>query len=367
MIQGIWSDGRTAATRPVLVSVDSSALVIQTPDGETLASWPAEQVRFADTPTDGVLRLRLDDGSLARLRLQAQDRIAVEQACRHLLRRDLNSGFRLRPILLWSAGAAAGLLLSLFVLIPWAADIIAENLPVEAEQKFGEQAEAGILKWFGFSRDGRHGPMVCTSAHGQAVLNASLERLTAGQPTRLPLKIQSVNIPMVNAFALPGGRILITRGLLQSIEGEGELAGVLAHEIAHIEARHNLSGIVKRGAVGFLIGLFFGDALGGFTTLGLAEAMINAAYTRDMEMQADQLAIRRMQAAGLDPATAAPFFARLAKFEQSETSKMFAFISTHPELDQRAALFTAAARPGAQPMLQPAEWQALKLTCGAKT
>lgn len=367
MMQGVWNDGRTAAARQVQVEVGNAALAIRDVSGEVVANWPSEQVRFAETSSNASFRLRLDDGSPARLRLQAEYRTAVEQVCRHLRKRDLNSGFRLRPIMIWSVGGAAGLLLSLFVLIPWAADIVAQNLPVEAEQKFGEQAESGILKWLSYSREARQGPLICESQHGQAALNTAIERLTVGQPARLPLTIQSVNIPMVNAFALPGGRILVTRGLLQSLEGEGELAGILAHEIAHIEGRHNLSGLVKRGATGFLIGLFFGDAVGGFATIGLAEALINAAYTRDMEMRADQLAIRRMQAAGLDPATAAPFFTRLSRLEQNETNRIFSFISSHPELDQRAALFVAAARPGAQSILQPAEWQALKLTCGAKT
>ena len=213
------------------------------------------------------------------------------------------------------------------------------------------------------NRKPESGPLVCSSTAGQAALDLVMTRLTAGQPTRLPVSVEVFNTPVVNAFALPGGFIVLTRGLLDFVTGEGELIGVLAHEIGHIEARHNVSGMVKRGAAGFLIGLFFGDAIGGLASIGMAEGLLNAAYSRDMEAQADAAAIQRMQRAGIDPAAVHEFFARLAEKETDALAHIFTIIGTHPASAERAAQFAAAAKSG-QPVLTAMQWQALKRICG---
>lgn len=361
-MQGKWNDGHTAASRPVRIERETETLAIFSADGELLARWPGRQVRLVDEMPDGGLRLRLDDGSPARLRVGPEWCMAIAHACTHLRKRDLHSGWRMRPLLVWSAAAMAGFLLSLFVLIPWAADVAAENMPLKSEQKFGQRTQAAVHQWLGMGRKPADGPLICVGDAGHAALDQVMRRLTAGQPARLPLVVEVLNIPMVNAFALPGGHIILTRGLLDFVESEGELAGVLAHEVGHIEARHNVSGMVKRGAAGFLIGLFFGDAMGGLASIGMAEGLLNAAYSRNMETDADALAIQRLLKAGLDPAPTMNFFARLAEKERDGLGYIFTMVDSHPASADRAAQFAAAAKPG-QPVLAAPQWRALKEIC----
>ncbi len=363
IMQGVWNDGRTAASHPVEVEVEAQGLSLRTADGLQVAQWPAQQVRLADTMPDGRFRLRLDDGSLARLRLGAEHRAAVEQACINLRRRDLNSGWRLRPVFAWSIAAAIGFLLSLFVLIPWAAEIAAHNMSVESERKFGEHTRKALHHWLAVQRKSGEGSLLCTDEGGRATLDLLMQRLTTEQPTRVPLSVEVINVPMINAFALPGGYIIVTQGLLQYVEHEGELIGVLAHEIGHVEARHNLSGMVKRGAAGFLIGLFFGDAVGGLASIGMADALLNAAYSRDMEAEADALAIQRLLRAGFNPGMMQGFFARLAEKEREGLGYYFTMVSSHPASAERASQFAAAAQPGQSIILTSGQWFGLKAIC----
>jgi predicted Zn-dependent protease len=166
----------------------------------------------------------------------------------------------------------------------------------------------------------------------------------------LPYSFTVLDDEMINAFALPGGYVHVTRGLLALASNEAEMAGVLAHELGHVTARHS----AERYSQGVLAGI-------GATIVGVAGAAAGVpgvgdaagygaqaylqSYSRDQELEADRLGIRYMTNAGYDPAAMASFFRKLDAFAQLEATiagdpgaaDRFGVMASHPRTSDRVA------------------------------
>ena len=166
-----------------------------------------------------------------------------------------------------------------------------------------------------------------------------------------------------NAFALPGGRVYVSRGLLALVNSEDELACVLAHEIAHVAARHHAQRQTRAATVG-LIGLgpaLVGALVGGSAGRAISEPFqalgggIIASYSREQEREADRVGQQIAAQAGANPAAMASFFATLEREASrvEDEPSMPSFFDTHPSTSERvsaarnrAAEFTVASEPG---------------------
>ena len=141
----------------------------------------------------------------------------------------------------------------------------------------------------------------------------------------------------VNAFALPGGPIFITEGLLGRLRTEGELAGVLGHEIGHVIARHSSERLAKQQLTqGLISAVVVGS--GDYTSAQIAQvagSMINMKYGREDELESDALGIRIAFEAGYDPRAMAGVMEIMAK--ASGGSQQPEFASTHPAPENRQA------------------------------
>jgi beta-barrel assembly-enhancing protease len=140
----------------------------------------------------------------------------------------------------------------------------------------------------------------------------------------------------VNAFALPGGPVFITEGLLRLLKSEAELAGVLGHEIGHVIARHSSERLAKQQLTQGLLGALVVGS-GDFTTAQIGQvvgSMINMSYGRDDEIESDTLGIRIMAEAGYDPRGMIRVMEVLAK--ASGGSRQPEFMSTHPAPENRS-------------------------------
>ena len=141
----------------------------------------------------------------------------------------------------------------------------------------------------------------------------------------------------INAFALPGGPIFITEGLLRQLKGEAELAGVLGHEIGHVVARHSSEQLAKAKLTQGLIGAAT-VGTGDWSTAQIGRmvgSMINMRYGRDDELESDALGIRIMAEAGYDPRAMIGVMETLAR--ASSGSRQPEFFSTHPHPENRQA------------------------------
>lgn len=171
-------------------------------------------------------------------------------------------------------------------------------------------------------------------------------RLTTVAPgPKFPYQFSVVNLSDINAFALPGGFLYVNRGLIEATRNEGELAGVLAHEVAHVALRHSTANVSKaylaQAGVGILGGLLGGESA---TTRGIIEAVggfgLNALflkYSRTAEEQADIVGTQILARAGYDPMAMASMFQMLNQNAQRQPSKLENFFSSHPPPANREA------------------------------
>jgi predicted Zn-dependent protease len=155
----------------------------------------------------------------------------------------------------------------------------------------------------------------------------------------LPWSFHVSDDEIVNAFALPGGRIYVTRGLLAHLESEAELAGVLGHEIGHVTARHSVNGLSRDLAISLGVAaglvLFDVDETGELvTSLGLSLMFLK--FSRNQERQADQLGVRYTERAGLEPHGVVEALRVLRSVSQAQGDGWFpVWLSTHPDPDRR--------------------------------
>ena len=152
----------------------------------------------------------------------------------------------------------------------------------------------------------------------------------------LDLRVAIVASEDPNAFALPGGQIVLLTGLVTTADAADEVAAVLAHEIAHATLRHGLRNVVHQASSALALQLFLGDA-GGLGELAGEAAWLAStnAYSREQEAAADAEGARMMAAAGLEPMALARFFERMSEIPGSELKGGLSWLSSHPEHAER--------------------------------
>jgi Zn-dependent protease with chaperone function len=169
--------------------------------------------------------------------------------------------------------------------------------------------------------------------------------------------------PVPNAFALPGGKVFVLKGLLDKAESPDELAGILAHEFGHLKHYDNMRGLIYNGGTSFLIGLLFGDVTGSSAVIFASRSVVEASYSREAETAADTFAIEIMHKLGRSPKPAAELMFRITG---KEGGGLTSILASHPLTEDRLARMTKEDRPASgPPLLTDAEWQALKGICGS--
>ncbi len=149
------------------------------------------------------------------------------------------------------------------------------------------------------------------------------------------ITIHIIAVDDVNAFALPGRNLVIFTGLIRYCRTPEELAGVMAHEIAHIEHQHVKEKMMKEVGLAMLTALSGGDS-GGEIVRQTVKILSSTAFDRDQESEADEYGVRYLAHAGIDPQHSANFLFRLSG-EKNDISKHFQWLSTHPNSSDRAA------------------------------
>jgi predicted Zn-dependent protease len=213
----------------------------------------------------------------------------------------------------------------------------------EEEVKLGKEYDAEIIAEFGLYDD----PEVTAYVNqvAQKVLLESHMRREGTDPKfkNTPFTFRVLSSPVVNAFALPGGYIYVTRGLLTHLNNEAQLAVVLGHEIGHVAARHGSQNAFEStlGTIALIGGAILGEELLGVPGEDILNLAIPAAqllflrYSRDDERESDKLGVEYSALAGYKAQEGSEFFRSLKRMSQQEGDVLPGFLSSHPDPGDR--------------------------------
>lgn len=227
------------------------------------------------------------------------------------------------------------LLAGYFYGLPAAAAYIASRIPIETEQAIGKQALTWLdNKWFKPTR---------IVQDKQKSIRDGFDRLRSGLPLtnyyRLEFRDSFIG---PNAFALPGGTIVITDDMVIAAESLEEVLAVLAHEIGHVELRHSMRHVLQDSAVALVAATITSDAASlSVAIAGLPALLAQTKYSREFEASADDYAFRLLKQRSYSPAAFASLMERLSKKHEGE-ERAFAYVSTHPVTAERIKRARAA-------------------------
>lgn len=210
----------------------------------------------------------------------------------------------------------------------------------ESEVKVGRQLAAQVEREAKFVDD----PIITE------YVNRVGQNIVLHSDAKIPFTIKVIDSDEVNAFALPGGFFFVNKGLILAADNEAELAGVMAHEIAHVAARHAMENQRKMQILdyGILAGILLGGGVIGnvlYNAGGLIEGLSYLKFTRGAEEEADKLGVQYMWAAGYDPNAMATMFEKLEAKNKKKPGTIAKLFASHPAPpDRRTNAIALAAR-----------------------
>jgi len=211
---------------------------------------------------------------------------------------------------------------------------------IEKEVRLGREAAAEVDRQAKFVDD----PVITE------YVNRVGQNIVLHSDSKVPFTIKVIDSDEVNAFALPGGFFYVNKGLLLAADNEAELAGVMAHEIAHVAARHAVENQTKASLLEYaaLGGSIFLGGIPGMiyqNTAGIGLLGIFMKFSRGAEEEADKLGVQYMYAAGYDPGAMATMFEKLEAKNKKKPGFIARAFATHPAPpDRRASALALAAR-----------------------
>ncbi len=342
MATGWLYDGHSGLRHAVEARAENGGVALFH-EGKPLEHVPADRLVLLDRSATG-LTIGHRDVAGWRLKLPVADEDILA-----LIPREGGYGGWIDRIGLWKATAVFASISALVIGAGYLAPtVLAPLVPASVEQAYGDALV------------GNFGGKYCGTPMGSAALARLATRL---DPKAGELNIRVVDLPVVNAAALPAGNIVLFDKLFETVESPDELAGILAHEIAHVRRRHVTAAMIREFGVGI-----FAAALGG-TTGGQVDGFVALSFTRRAEREADAEAIAMLKRAGVSPKPTAKFFARLGKAEKEldRFAPALAYMSSHPLSGERAKQFTDAAGTASYtPALSPREWTELRAICSTR-
>jgi predicted Zn-dependent protease len=358
----VYFDGLRPLPRSAALALTGKGLTLSVDDGPVFL-WDYASIRLTDK-RDNLLRfhreqsgahtgevLELEKGSFSD---------ALQARCISLHGTSGERKQMRNRIILWSFAA----IVSIGLLITYGISALANRLgpmvPWSTEVSLGNAVEQQILQQL----NGGAAARVCTAkadAAGAVALQAMVDRLTryATLPGKADIKI--LDMAMENAFTLPGGKILLMRGLIEKAQSPDEVAGVLAHEIGHMVHRDAMRGLIHAGGISFIIGTLLGDFTGAGALIIGSKFLIGNRYSRENESEADRFAIEILSKAGGDVKALGRFLGRVAK---QPGERQMELLLSHPVTEDRIAEINKQAPPWqGQTILSADEWSALKAAC----
>lgn len=358
MFEGRYFDGRTAAERHVRVTPDESGLRI-VGDGVE-AHWPRADIEVLERR--GNFRLTTKAAPDTRLVLALTPEITSALRGMRVLGagRAMGRGLVLVGALLGTSAALAALM---FIGAPLAAEPLARATPREIEARMGVNLERQVHVLFRPCEN---------TGEADASIAPLLARLETAAEPGFDIRLTFVRSQTPNAMALPGGRVMVTSALLETLENPDELAAVLAHELGHVHARDGMISLYRHAGLGIFLETITGGTGIAQQIILLSGQLAELRYTRAQEERADDAALRTMARAGYNPEALARAFERIrASITEAHGDGEQLDIDTpewllsHPDLGARIAAARAAAAPARDGALSAESWDQVRAACAA--
>lgn len=237
------------------------------------------------------------------------------------------------------AGTLGGLAFGYFVGLPAAAEHVAARIPMEYERKLGEQAVA----WLDQNKLFRPSTV---DAETRETLTRGFTEFTRDLPLAAHYRLEFRASPAIgpNAFAFPGGMVVMTDELIELSDSPEEVLAVLAHEIGHVEQRHALRHLLQDSATAVLAAAVTSDAASlSLAVSGLPVILARAKYSRGFETEADNFGFALLQRHDISPEHFATMMEKLRAGASEAGEREWSFLSTHPVTADRIARARAAA------------------------
>ncbi len=360
-------DGQTPVSHVVSLAVSDDEGLLKISGAELAAEhyWPLGDIRERrDQALRGGAMFACRTGGAARLTIHKPDTVAAIRAvCPALSQRDVPRK-AYRKVAFWGFGAVASVLLIVFVIIPALSNRLAVLIPVEREVALGRTV---MTQLEGFLGSEQAGDLTCSNPEGEAALQKMVSRLAGRINSPYDLQVRVLDNGMTNAFAVPGGQVVLFRGLISDATSPEMVAGVLAHEIGHVINRDPTRLMLRSAGSAGILGMLLGDFTGGAAILLVSEQLVTANYQQDAEADADAFAHAVLASAGLPSAPLGDFF-RLVRKKYGDVDGVLSHLVSHPDLEGRAQLAERADIMSGEftPVLNDTEWQALRDICSAE-
>lgn len=375
-VAAVYNNGTHALNLRARLRIEGRTLYIYEHNGNELSSWPLREIRDV-TPEGVVQSLRVERrGTHEKLNITSPEwRDEIQRRTGHGASvismggeepRRRRGGMRALAMLVVLLAVVGG---AFFVAVPMFAAPIAAQIPTAWEQDIGARMAQAMLSPKrvmpkGSSTAAQAAPAqavpamrVCESAGGSAALAQMVSRIGDAASPSVALNVRVLDDARIDTVALPGGNIMIFRGLINSVQSPEELAGVLAHDTGHVINRDPVARVVEAYPRAYLIALTTGDVGGGSALNTVTDNFATGRNSSESETKADKEAVRLLGAAGISAKPLAGLFDRLT------TSPTGAFPS-HPLTTNRAATLRAATDPTTTvPILSAEQWLALKTIC----
>jgi Zn-dependent protease with chaperone function len=327
VLEGVLFDGRSAAAKPVRVAIAGGVLKVTTPGGELVLEHGLDVLIVTEAFASAPRQIGLPGGGVVEVADGAALTAALATAGRRpgLVDR-LEARWR---VALAAVVACVAVLVAAYVYgLPAAASWIARTLPASAEQRFGD----GVLEIL----DGHFLRPTTLSEEEQRAAQARIDdaaRLGAPAVSHRLLFRSAGFGPSMNAFALPGGTVVLLDGLVRGTASDDRLVAVVGHELGHVARRHSMQAFLKSAGVGAAASLLWGDFSGQAAAIPATLAMFD--YSRDAEREADEDAVRFLRGAGRSALPMVDALCLLQSVERDAGFDLPKLFSTHPRIAER--------------------------------
>jgi predicted Zn-dependent protease len=324
-VEATYHDGESSTSRPVRIRVADGLVHIDGDDVST--AFPLRDVRLESRL--GELPRRLDLPNGASCQVPADFELPTSGATPERLERWVNEAeSRWMPAVVAAVVVLVGGWATVVYGVPAAADVVARRISPSVELTMGEQTLATL--------DRLALEPTKLSAERQQQLARRFDALVTTAAPEAPYRLQFRASPAVgpNAFALPGGTVVLIDELVAIAQHDDELVAVLAHEVGHLEERHTMRQVLQTSAAGVLLAVVIGDVVSATSiAAALPAAVLNASYSRAFEREADRFGFAALDRLGIDRAH---FRRLLTRIEEKEGgARLPGWMSTHPRPAER--------------------------------